>query len=632
MQEIETILNDPARLEALYSYQILDSGTDADFDGIAEVASLVCNTPIALITFLDEHRQWIKARKGIDINDTSCEDSFCQHTLQGDDILIVKDTLQDDRFAYSPFVTGGPQFRFYAGVPLTVGKGYKLGTLCVLGKTPGQLSSRQIMDLKILARQVVNLLDLRIRNLQLQDLLVTKTSELSHVFDRIGEAFLELDKNWNYIYANKRLGELVHRDPASLIGKNIWAEFPQAIGSATYQAFHQAMREQRYICHVDYYPPLNLWQENHIYPSPSGLSVFIRDISERKTAEQQLTKSLESLERAEEQAKMGHWFFDITTGKRTWSKQLFIMFGFHPADEPPAFDQFVDRVHPEDQPALIESFKKMKAGVDPGESIMKTNPQVLPLRYVLRYTRQVKDEKGSLTGFEGIMIDITELQKTNQELDRFVYSVSHDLRAPLSTILGLIKVAELEQPDEFNHTYYKIIRDQINRLDDFIRDILDYSFNTRTEITKDKIDFHSLMELVKQRVKPFTQQEKIKVDVEISGDSPLYTDQARLEIILNNLYSNSIKFQDTKKGHCHIQIRVATEGDVIVIHYSDNGIGIEAAHLDKIFNMFYRASNSSKGSGLGLYIAKETVSKLGGKINVSSVVDRGSTFEIRIPN
>lgn len=118
-----------------------------------------------------------------------------------------------------------------------------------------------------------------------------KTAEIRHVFERVNDAFLALDKNWCYTYVNKQLGEMVRRNPKSLIGKNIWEEFPDAVGSATYESFNRAMREQQYVYNTDYYAPLDLWQENHIYPSPDGLSVFIRNITEKKKAEEKLIQS-----------------------------------------------------------------------------------------------------------------------------------------------------------------------------------------------------------------------------------------------------------------------------------------------------------------------------------------------------
>ncbi|MEI9911367.1 MAG: PAS domain S-box protein [Bacteroidota bacterium] len=112
-----------------------------------------------------------------------------------------------------------------------------------------------------------------------------KTRELTEIFERLTDGFIALDTNFNYTYINKKAGELIHKDPAALIGRNVWKEFPDTVGSATYQSFLEAMVQQEYIVNTDHYEPLNLWQENHIYPSTNGLSVFIRDITERKLAE-----------------------------------------------------------------------------------------------------------------------------------------------------------------------------------------------------------------------------------------------------------------------------------------------------------------------------------------------------------
>ncbi|HMK05378.1 MAG TPA: response regulator [Ferruginibacter sp.] len=126
------------------------------------------------------------------------------------------------------------------------------------------------------------------------------------VVARISDAFIALDKNWCYTFANDRAGRLVQREPDYLIGKNVWEEFPESVGSVTYRDFHKAMNEQRYICNEDYYGPLDLWFENHIYPSPDGLSVFIRDITEKKKSEEAIRKmELEILnQKIQEQKKI----------------------------------------------------------------------------------------------------------------------------------------------------------------------------------------------------------------------------------------------------------------------------------------------------------------------------------------
>lgn len=128
-------------------------------------------------------------------------------------------------------------------------------------------------------------------NEELAETLRTKSEELVEVFERITDGFIVLDKNFCYTYANKRVGEMVGHDPASLIGKNVWEVFPDAVNSETHKAFHEAMNEQHYVYKIDYYAPLDLWQENYIYPSKEGLSIFIRDVSEQKRAETEIRQS-----------------------------------------------------------------------------------------------------------------------------------------------------------------------------------------------------------------------------------------------------------------------------------------------------------------------------------------------------
>jgi PAS domain S-box-containing protein len=126
-------------------------------------------------------------------------------------------------------------------------------------------------------------------NRELEQQVSKKTAELTGIFERITDAFIAMDKNLCYTYLNKKAGELIHRDPASLIGKWVWDVFPDAIGSPTYLAFNKAMEEQRNMTNTDYYAPLDLWQENHLYPSPDGLSVFIRNVTEEKRREKKIT-------------------------------------------------------------------------------------------------------------------------------------------------------------------------------------------------------------------------------------------------------------------------------------------------------------------------------------------------------
>ncbi|HEY5912415.1 MAG TPA: GAF domain-containing protein [Verrucomicrobiae bacterium] len=152
------------RLKVLWQYDVLDTVPEAVFDDLTELAASICEAPMALISLVDEKRQWFKSKVGTDLNQTEREISFCTHAIRQTGLFIVPDATKDGRFAGNPLVTGEAGLRFYAGAPLLTSDGYALGTLCVLDKVPRQLSTSQERALTILARHAVGLLEMRRRS------------------------------------------------------------------------------------------------------------------------------------------------------------------------------------------------------------------------------------------------------------------------------------------------------------------------------------------------------------------------------------------------------------------------------------------------------------------------------------
>ena len=223
--------------------------------------------------------------------------------------------------------------------------------------------------------------------------------------------------------------------------------------------------------------------------------------------------------------------------------------------------------------------------------------------------------------------------KSNMELDKFVYSVSHDLRAPLSSMLGVIGISEEETNEPSTKDHLHMLKASIKKLDLSIRDILDYSRNSRMEVNRESIDLKELLKDITENLKcQSNSRNKVKIDVEMDENHPLVSDKNRLNIILNNLISNAITYQDPSKDDPLVSIKVDTSDTETNIIVKDNGIGISKELQEKIFDMFFHGSENSDGSGLGLYIVKESVEKLNGTINVNSVPGKGSEFRILIPN
>jgi signal transduction histidine kinase len=223
-----------------------------------------------------------------------------------------------------------------------------------------------------------------------------------------------------------------------------------------------------------------------------------------------------------------------------------------------------------------------------------------------------------------------DLRKANEELDRFVYSVSHDLRAPITSVMGLLDLCE---NDEQNiKTYLQLQRKSVNKLDSFIKDILHYARNSRLEVIPEKVDFEQNLRETFADQSHAQSAQNLDFQVEIQGEEAIYTDEFRFNIIASNLISNAIRYRKTDIQTSFIHCKIHLSKEEAQIEVSDNGIGIPTQYQPYIFQMFYRANVKSTGSGLGLYIVKEALNKMGGKIEVKSEEGVGTTFKVIIPN
>lgn len=223
-----------------------------------------------------------------------------------------------------------------------------------------------------------------------------------------------------------------------------------------------------------------------------------------------------------------------------------------------------------------------------------------------------------------------QLEKTHAELDRFVYSASHDLRAPLTSLLGLLEVARVD-PKEIMR-YMQMMKNRIHDMDNFIREIISYSRNSRMEISRQPLELRSFVDDVIHELSFIDQSNRITTENNIPGDFKITTDPTRLKVILSNLITNAMKYHNGMEVQPYLRLEAQRNEHAVTIWVKDNGIGIDPIHIDKIFNMFYRAHESSKGSGLGLYIVKEAIIKLEGEIKVDSTPGKGSTFWFQLPH
>lgn len=224
-----------------------------------------------------------------------------------------------------------------------------------------------------------------------------------------------------------------------------------------------------------------------------------------------------------------------------------------------------------------------------------------------------------------------ELLKTNSELDRFVYSVSHDLRSPLTSILGLLSFIESESLEADTLHHAGLIRSSVNRLDEFIKNILNYSRNSRTGIEVEKISLNAMAHEITDSLLCMKEARGIRCEIAIEELQPFYTDRLRLKTILENLISNALKHHKEDQSDRYIKIQGYSDAAKLHLKVIDNGIGIDPAYHQRIYEMFFRLSGRD-GSGIGLYIAKNAIEILEGTIEIQSEKGDGTAFTITLKN
>lgn len=227
---------------------------------------------------------------------------------------------------------------------------------------------------------------------------------------------------------------------------------------------------------------------------------------------------------------------------------------------------------------------------------------------------------------------IEQLKNTNKQLDHFVYSATHDLKAPLASLSGLISIFRYEDDAAQQELYLQLMEKSIHRLNEFIKEIVDYSRNSNQELKVEKIDFNELVNEIFEGLEHMSEAATTQKIIDIDQSSLFFSDRHRLKVVLSNLITNAYKYGSSHRRDSFVHIHVQADSQQASIHVKDNGQGISQEHIDRIFDMFFRASEGKGGSGLGLYIVKETIEKMQGNIHVVSEVGKGTCFIVTIPS
>jgi PAS domain S-box-containing protein len=432
MQSAPLPENEASRLRDLQQYQVLDTQPEEAFDDLTALAAQICETPIALVSLVDAHRQWFKSKAGIDVQETPRDIAFCAHAIHGDDLFVVPDTTQDQRFADNPLVTADPNIRFYAGMPLVTPTGHALGTLCVIDRAPKQITVDQMTVLRILGRQVVNLLELRRQRGELhRSLVMHQKSERSkadiiRAIDHGLEGLAFLDTEGCFTYMNPAHASIYGYTPQELISRS-WKTLyaPNWIVEIEQQYFPILLNVGRWTGEVqgrtksghEIFVEISLVLSQEGHDPDHWLMCTCRDVTERVTAQRQLQAEQESLAQAQALAHVGSWEWDVDTGIATWSDEQFRIFGYMPHTITPTVDTFHKAIHPEDQASVLKAVEDTLERNQPFEVICRIIRPNRESRHILCRGRVTHNLEGRPKRMAGTVQDITEQKAFEQILN-----------------------------------------------------------------------------------------------------------------------------------------------------------------------------------------------------------------------
>ena len=372
-----------------------------------------------------------------------------------------------------------------------------------------------------------------------------------------------------------------------------------------------------------------------VYKGVSAVQVIFRDITEKKRIEAQVRKNETLFTQLYQNVPMAVVMLDQTGKVSGINKGFEQMFGYQ--EDELRGKNLNDYIVPDDlrnegidlnnliasnQTVSIESIRRHRSGK--------------AINVILYGVPVMLDNQA--IGIYGVYVDITERKKVEQELkirnaelDNFVYKVSHDLRAPLSSVLGLVNLSKLDGNTDNPQEYISLIGEKIQALDNFISDVLSHSKNLKMEVNIGKVDLGKIIEQTFTELGYLDGAQQTRRIVKIDGID-FFSDHWRVSEIFRNLISNSIKYRRPDSDDSYIMIKIMVDHLCADITFVDNGIGIRESSLRRIFEMFYRATDYGEGSGIGLYIVKNAVEKLGGEIKVASQPGEGTRFHILLPN
>jgi diguanylate cyclase (GGDEF)-like protein/PAS domain S-box-containing protein len=423
--------DESGRLNALSSYAILNTPPEAHFDHLTQLAASICEAPVAGIALVGEGRPWFKSVVGFDFRAIDLETPFCMYAIRGQGPFLVSDASKDRLFAEHPVVIGEPGVRFYAGVPLVAPDGFALGTLAVMDRVPRTLTDLQITALKTLAEQAMVQIELRRHRHVLQSVTaahIQKQAELESVrlatrlmgmLDGIADAVYTVDRQWRLTYLNKKAEAFFGQSRETLLGKVLWELLKESVGTPFDREFHRALRGNSAVVFEEFHAPSQRWCEIRAYPSEAGLGVSIRDVTERKQAEDALRASEERFKNVARATSDAIWDWDAASNSHWWNEGIQTLFGYQRDEFENGIEAWLDRIHPDEKERVIRNHREIiERGGENWTDEYRFLRQDGSYAYVLDRAFIIRDGDGRVVRMVGAMTDLTTRKQYELELAR----------------------------------------------------------------------------------------------------------------------------------------------------------------------------------------------------------------------
>lgn len=485
-----------------------------------------------------------------------------------------------------------------------------------------------------------------------------QAERLSHTLENMAEGYLVLDRSWRVLAFNRSAEKLLHKQRGEVLGRDVWEQFPGARELRFGREGERALREGREAHYEEYYPPLDLWLEVDVYPAGDNLSVFMRDITERKHAAQVLEESEVRFRGTFENAALGITHTDTQGRLIRHNQKLCDTLGY--TREELEGKGFRDLTYPEDIELDMAQYEDLWAGRTDSYDIQKRYLRKDgKLVWVEAHRTLQRDASGHPLYAINVFQDITARKQAEAELeaarrsadrakaaaeeasrakDRFLATLSHELRTPITPVLAAVSMLQKREGlDALMRHDLELIRRNIELEARLIDDLLDLTRIARGKIELDKrpVDLCTIVQRAVEVCRPDIEAREL--NFEFNGPPVPYlveADAARLQQVFWNLLKNAIKF--TPHGGW-VGVRCDAEGDRLVqVEVSDSGVGIEAKALERIFDAFEQGERSTTrqfgGLGLGLAISKSLVELHGGAIEARSPGrGLGATIQVKLP-